>query len=203
MPLGGGNRGILYGQAGLNGGIYMTTGSKLSKLRKENNYTQEQLAVTLGVSRQAVSKWENDMAYPETDKILKISELFGCSADYLLKENSNTDKEEASVCQMAGKIVIASFDNKNVVACQKVQCSKIIAARKDEPKYVLYGTGSVSFWGGHNTVLGWYESLEKVQQEISQITEAISQGKPSYKLKYAADIEFVGIFGQPKLKKHL
>ncbi len=56
----------------------MTTGSKISKLRKENNYTQEQLAVMLGVSRQAISKWENDVAYPETDKILKLSEyIFG------------------------------------------------------------------------------------------------------------------------------
>ena len=45
----------------------MTLGNKLAKLRKENNYTQEQLAELLGVSRQAISKWESDAAYPETE----------------------------------------------------------------------------------------------------------------------------------------
>lgn len=64
----------------------MTLGEKLSKLRKENNYTQEQLANVLGVSRQAVSKWESNITYPETDKLIRISELFRCSLDYLLKE---------------------------------------------------------------------------------------------------------------------
>ena len=181
----------------------MTTGSKISKLRKENNYTQEQLAVMLGVSRQAISKWENDVAYPETDKILKLSELFGCSTDYILRDDDNLVSEVSSGCQPPGNIMISSFDNKSVVACQNVQCSKILFACEDEPKYILYGTDGVSFWGRHNTTLGWYKSLEEVQREISEITEAIGQGKPSYKLKYAAEIEFVGIFGQPKLKKHL
>ena len=50
----------------------MTLGEKLSKLRKEYNYTQEQLADILGVSRQSISKWESDIAYPETDKLIKM-----------------------------------------------------------------------------------------------------------------------------------
>lgn len=67
----------------------MTLGDKLSKLRKENNYTQEQLAEILGVSRQAISKWESNIAYPETEKLLKLGELYNCSMDYLMKgENS-------------------------------------------------------------------------------------------------------------------
>ena len=62
----------------------MTFGDKLAKLRREQNYTQEQFADILGVSRQSVSKWESDSAYPETDKLVKICELFNCSSDYLL-----------------------------------------------------------------------------------------------------------------------
>jgi len=69
----------------------MTFGDKLSRLRRENNYTQEQLADVLGVSRQAVSKWESGAAYPETDKLIRISELFDCSLDYLLKVAVETD----------------------------------------------------------------------------------------------------------------
>ncbi len=64
----------------------MTFGEKLSKARKENNYTQEQLADILGVSRQSISKWESDVTYPETDKLIRLSELFHCSLDYLLKD---------------------------------------------------------------------------------------------------------------------
>lgn len=65
----------------------MTLGEKIAKQRKAQNLTQEQLAEILGVSRQSVSKWESDTAYPETGKLIKIGELFGCSMDYLLKEN--------------------------------------------------------------------------------------------------------------------
>ena len=65
----------------------MTVGEKLSKLRKEYNYTQEQLADILGVSRQSISKWESDIAYPETDKLIELGKLFDCSMDYLLKED--------------------------------------------------------------------------------------------------------------------
>lgn len=74
----------------------MTLGEKLSKMRKENNYTQEQLADVLGVSRQAISKWESNITYPETDKLIRISELFNCSLDYLLKDTEETDNKNQS-----------------------------------------------------------------------------------------------------------
>lgn len=74
-----------------NGGYAMTLGDKISRLRKENNYTQEQLANLLGVSRQAISKWESDITYPETEKLIRISELFSCSLDYLLKDAAETN----------------------------------------------------------------------------------------------------------------
>lgn len=65
----------------------MRTGDKIAALRKENHYTQEQLAELLGVSRQAVGKWESGLTYPETEKLIRMSELFGCSLDYLLKDS--------------------------------------------------------------------------------------------------------------------
>ncbi len=64
----------------------MTLGEKLVKMRKEENYTQEQLAEILKVSRQSVSKWETDLAYPETEKLIELGKLFNCSMDYLLKD---------------------------------------------------------------------------------------------------------------------
>lgn len=64
----------------------MTLGEKITRQRKELNYTQEQLAEILGVSRQSISKWESDIAYPETEKLIKMGKLFDCSMDYLLKD---------------------------------------------------------------------------------------------------------------------
>ncbi len=64
----------------------MTIGDKLTKLRKEQNLTQEQFAEILQVSRQSVSKWELDISYPDTEKLIRISKLFDCSLDYLLKD---------------------------------------------------------------------------------------------------------------------
>ena len=64
----------------------MTLGEKLAGIRKENNLTQEQFAELLGVSRQSVSKWELNSAYPETEKLIRISKAFHCSLDYLLKD---------------------------------------------------------------------------------------------------------------------
>ena len=71
----------------------MTLGEKLSKLRKEYNYTQEQLADILGVTRQSISKWESDISYPETEKLIKMGKLFECSMDYLLNDDV-TEKQD-------------------------------------------------------------------------------------------------------------
>ena len=64
----------------------MTTGEKLQKLRKDNEYTQEELADIMSVSRQSISKWESDVAFPETDKLVTLSKLYHCSIDYLLND---------------------------------------------------------------------------------------------------------------------
>lgn len=71
----------------------MTLGQKLKTLLKEKNMTQEELAEQLDVSRQAVGKWVNDKGIPEVNKLLQISNMFGVSLDYLLKEE---EKESAA-----------------------------------------------------------------------------------------------------------
>ena len=66
----------------------MTLGEKLQKLRKDAGMSQEELAARLEVSRQAVSKWERDSGYPETEKIVRMGRLFHVTMDYLLNEES-------------------------------------------------------------------------------------------------------------------
>lgn len=65
----------------------MSLGQKLKALLKDNSMTQEDLAEKLEVSRQAVGKWVNDKGIPEVGKLVQISNLFGVSMDYLLKED--------------------------------------------------------------------------------------------------------------------
>lgn len=64
----------------------MTIGEKIYKLRKAKGWSQDYLAEQLGVSRQAVSRWELDDSAPELQKVYKLSALFSVSCDYLLNE---------------------------------------------------------------------------------------------------------------------
>ena len=72
----------------------MKFGEKLQKLRKEKGMSQEELAARLHVSRQAVSKWENDQGYPETEKMLMIGNIFSVTMDYLLKDEGGDQPQE-------------------------------------------------------------------------------------------------------------
>lgn len=64
----------------------MKLGEKIVKLRKERGLSQEALAEQIGTTRQAVSKWENDQGFPETEKLLQLSNVFEVSVDFLLKD---------------------------------------------------------------------------------------------------------------------
>lgn len=72
----------------------MSFGENLQFLRKKNNLTQEALAEKLEVSRQSVSKWESDSAYPEMEKLLRICELFSCNLDTLLRGDVEQSQQE-------------------------------------------------------------------------------------------------------------
>lgn len=66
----------------------MEIGSKIRQSRKEAKITQEQAAEALGVSRQTISNWENEKSYPDIISVLKMSDLYNVSLDYLLKGES-------------------------------------------------------------------------------------------------------------------
>ena len=63
----------------------MTFGERLQALRQRAGMSQDALAERLGVSRQAVSRWERDETMPETDKVIALADLFGVTTDYLLR----------------------------------------------------------------------------------------------------------------------
>lgn len=68
----------------------MIFADKLINLRKKSGWTQEELAEKMDVSRQSIAKWEGAQSVPELAKIIKLSELFGVTTDYLLKDSIET-----------------------------------------------------------------------------------------------------------------
>ncbi|MDE6167721.1 MAG: helix-turn-helix domain-containing protein, partial [Acetatifactor sp.] len=72
----------------------MILAEKIALLRKRNEWSQEQLAEKLDISRQSVSKWESGASIPDMDKILKLSRLFEVSTDYLMKDEIEEENEK-------------------------------------------------------------------------------------------------------------
>ena len=87
----------------------MIFSEKLQILRKNKGFTQEALAEKLGVSRQAVAKWESGQIYPDISNLISISELLNVSVDYLVKDQDcavnikvqpDTDWRQSRTCRL-------------------------------------------------------------------------------------------------------
>lgn len=101
---------------------------KLQLLRKQNGYSQEQLADKLGIARQTISKWENGQAIPELNGLILLSELYGVTIDRIVKDDdecnvslrvsTNVDINEIiHFLLLAKKNTYAAKDNK-VASCR-------------------------------------------------------------------------------------
>lgn len=118
----------------------MTFGEKIQKLRKEAGLSQEELSYQLEVSRQAISKWERDNGYPETEKIVRMSKLFNVSLDYLLNEE-DTQKPEINPNPDEKGIYISREMADGFLSYQKRKMVKIGIAVS-----LFVGGLSLSFW---------------------------------------------------------
>lgn len=75
----------------------MKLSDKILSLRKQRGLSQEELADRLNVSRQAVSRWEVGSAQPDASNVLQLSKLFGVTADYLLNDDYESDRDVPAV----------------------------------------------------------------------------------------------------------
>ena len=125
----------------------MKLSEKIQILRKENNYSQEELAAVCNVSRQSISKWEADTTLPETEKLIVLSNLFQVTVDVLLKDellingkrevntcgNNAIRKERAKLYE--GALIKESIDDENLLDYIRVH------------KIELWNTGGVpKYW---------------------------------------------------------
>ncbi len=85
----------------------MTIADRIQSLRKSKGMSQEELADRIGVSRQAVSKWESEQATPDLEKVVIMSEIFEVTTDYLLKgiEPVKTDEHKTMADVIDQKIL--------------------------------------------------------------------------------------------------
>ncbi len=110
---------------------------KIYALRKKCGLSQEQLAEKLGVSRQAVSKWESGTALPEIDKLILLSEYFNVSIDYLVKEqDDHAENGREADCDL--KDTQANLQNKS-----KIQIIGLVICVVGVVSMILWGVISV------------------------------------------------------------
>lgn len=83
----------------------MSLGSKIYEMRRLRNMTQENLADALGVTRQSVSRWEQDIVYPDLEKIVKLSNILEVSCDYLLKDEEIVEKKDSASSRLLNSII--------------------------------------------------------------------------------------------------
>lgn len=102
----------------------MILADKIIEERKKNGWSQEELASKLGVSRQAVSKWESAGSIPDLQRILQMSELFGVTTDYLLKDEIEEERLNEYV---ETKTIKVSMEEANQYLDMKSRGSKIVA----------------------------------------------------------------------------
>ena len=102
----------------------MILADKIIEERKKNGWSQEELASKLGVSRQAVSKWESAGSIPDLQRILQMSELFGVTTDYLLKDEIEEERLNEYV---ETKTIKVSMEEANQYLDMKSRGSRIVA----------------------------------------------------------------------------
>lgn len=103
----------------------MILADKITRLRKKNGWSQEELAEKMGVSRQAVSKWEGAQTIPDLEKILQLGGLFGVTTDYLLKDD--IEDEEFSDSGMDSGVKRITLAEANAYLTQRKAASLTIA----------------------------------------------------------------------------
>ena len=151
----------------------MDLGERIALLRRQASLSQEQLGEKLGVSRQAVSKWESGQANPDLQYVMALCRLFEISSDYLLFGEEGTLRELPAQCPGCGGIVTA----------MDAFCPKCGRSLRQEEGYclVLSAAGSLKetvdaidqiFWLGvtpdFETPEGWFMTPERAAELAAQ-----------------------------------
>lgn len=98
----------------------MKLGEKIYNLRTSKNMSQGDLAEMLGVSRQSISKWENNSAMPDLEKIIKLSDIFGVSIDDMVKGDVNPTQKQTNTAEPEQKVEYVQYVHKQPMEGRKI-----------------------------------------------------------------------------------
>lgn len=137
----------------------MAFGEKLYSLRTQEKISQIQLAEILGVSRQTVSKWETGSMLPEIDKLIKISDQFHVSTDYLLRE-TKPEKLSANLDRLILKF-LGSAQDMDAISKELVEVMRDGVIDEEERKQI------------HDIIA----SLDAIEAVIEEIKRGLCYGR--------------------------
>lgn len=162
----------------------MKLSEKIQYLRKENSFTQEQLAEQCNVSRQAITKWESDISIPETEKIVLLSRIFKVSIDVLLRDEIDIDRvKEVSYCGKSlemehnsglyeGALIKESITDENILDLMEIK------------KVELWKTeGKTKYW----TVLFFTSKHKNFPEEISKVMKSGDTSNENWFVDFKSD----------------
>lgn len=114
----------------------MSVGERISELRKQQNISQGQLAKALDVSRQAVSKWENDQTAPDTINLIRLADLLGTDTEYLATGVHSKIKSPPSVVTVIQKVdnVVEKVVEKPVEVEKIVEVERVVERVVEVPR---------------------------------------------------------------------
>lgn len=166
------------------GGALTDIGTKIKDARVAAQLTQEQVAETLGVSRQTVSNWENDRTYPDILSVIKMSDLYAVSLDHLLKDRKEEPMSDYTTFLEESTNVVRS----------KNRLAKIILAAV----YLgIWALGLLVYWVlmSPSDVMGFSLMFFWLLLPVSTLTVSLVIGRNDYwgKGKWLAVLAFGGM----------
>ena len=149
----------------------MDIGGKIKKSRTDAKITQEQAAQALGISRQTISNWENERSYPDIVSVLKMSDLYSVSLDYLLKgegpmkdyleyieESTNTVKSKTRLSKLLVVLCYLVIWAFNIMASWRFSAGSITEAQAGGAQWIMLPAATIilslligknNYWGKH------------------------------------------------------
>lgn len=128
----------------------MSFSDNLQYLRRDRNMTQEQLAMLLGVSRQAISRWESETAYPEMDKLVRLCDIFECTFDELIRGDVEDlpSSPARSVATGAVAVDVCGYDSHMRSRSRSLAAASVLAALGFAGAAITGGSGAMGMLTG-------------------------------------------------------
>lgn len=161
----------------------LNIGEAIKRLRKEREITQEEFAEVLGVSCQSVSRWENDLCYPDIELIPTIAEFFGISTDRLMGVNETKEQEMVNSYLEAfqNEISQGNINECITIARKGVKAFPNNYALLNKLMYALFVSGD-----DDGNIPDWKENMAKYDDEITALGERIMKYCPDQNIRLEA-----------------